>query len=392
MEDNAQTLCSLANNMDYLLNSDKVYQEIPYAIIDHDILTQRLMFTTISKLPRWLFIQLIIPLTILNGWLLYLAFRFFEPLMTIFIIATLLSFLLDYPIQLLQQWGIKRGYAISAMILLTVSILAIAGVTLLPQLIGQLSELANRLPMWLDSSGKQFEALDNWFEAQNIPIDLSEIADKFSDLLPEEIKILPNQLLEVVLGTTDRLVEVIITFVLTIYLLINGSDFWHGIMQWLPNQWGQNLQLIFREQFRNYFMGQATIAGLMGLILTIAFFLLKIPFWLVFGLGIGSMVLVPFGDYISIAIVSILVSFKSIYLGGEVLAIAIITDQIIDNVFAPRILSHLVGLNPVWVVISLLIGGKLAGILGVLIAVPIAGTIKNIGDMLRRLSEIKSKE
>jgi predicted PurR-regulated permease PerM len=346
------------------------------------------MFQAIGKLPRWLVIELIIPLTILNGWVLFLAFRFFQPFITIFVVATLLSFLLDYPIQLWQQRGLSRGYAIAGIILVTFSIVTICGFTLVPLLLNQLSTLANLLPVWLDSGDRQFEALDNWFAAQNIPLDLSAIAAQLSHLLPDELKVLPNQILNLVLGAADRVIEVILTVVLTIYLLLHGEEFWHSILQWLPNKWSEHLRQSLREQFRNYFIGQATIASLMALVLTIAFFLLKIPFWLVFGLGIGITVLIPFGDLLSISAVSILVSFKSIWLGGKVLAIAILADQIIDNAVAPRILSRLVGLNPIWVLIALLVGAQLGGILGVLIAVPTAATIKNIFVMAKASSDL----
>ncbi|MGB3612556.1 MAG: AI-2E family transporter [Elainellaceae cyanobacterium] len=75
---------------------------------------------------------------------------------------------------------------------------------------------------------------------------------------------------------------------------------------------------------------------------------------------------------------AVVVSFKSIFLGGEVIAIALLTDQIIDNAIAPRILGNLIGLNPVWILISLLVGAQLGGFLGLLLAVPLAGSLKRI--------------
>ena len=56
---------------------------------------------------------------------------------------------------------------------------------------------------------------------------------------------------------------------------------------------------------------------------------------------------------------------------------AIILEQIIENGIAPRLLGGFTGLNPVWILVSLLIGTKVGGILGLLIAVPIAGFIKS---------------
>jgi predicted PurR-regulated permease PerM len=144
----------------------------------------------------------------------------------------------------------------------------------------------------------------------------------------------------------------------------------------LPKPIGFRIQLALRQSFRNYFLGQLIIAGLMGLTITLAFILLNVPFGLLFGLGIGILVLIPFGDILGIVGVSLLVALNNVWLGGEVLIVATIIDQAIDQAIAPRIFGGFVGLNPVWIIISLLIGVKLGGVLGLIIAVPVAGAIK----------------
>ncbi|MGB3496372.1 MAG: AI-2E family transporter [Elainellaceae cyanobacterium] len=350
------------------------------------------MMQWVSSLPKWLMAELVILFTLLNGWLLFLAFHSLQPLITVLVIATLFSFLLNYPVQLFQKRGVQRGYAVLAIVLLVLGIVILCGVTLVPLLLSQLDDLANLLPIWLESGSEQFDDLDQWFEAQKIPLDLSGLVSQLSSLLPDELTALPNQLLDIVVGTADRIIEVLLTVVLTVYLLLHGEEFWNGILKWLPEPWGDRLQKALTDQFRNYFVGQAVIASLMAVVLTSVFFLLKIPFWLVFGLGIGVTVLIPFGDLLSISVVSILVSFNNVWLGGEVLAIAILTDQLIDNAVAPRIFSHLVGLNPVWILIALLIGAQFGGVLGVLIAVPLAATVKTTFDLAIAPSELPTSE
>ena len=104
----------------------------------------------------------------------------------------------------------------------------------------------------------------------------------------------------------------------------------------------------------------------------------KIPYWLVFGMGIGLLALIPFSDTAGMLAAAILVSFKSVLLGGEVIVMSLLTDQIIDNAVAPKILGDLVGLNPVWILLSLLVGAQLGGFLGLILAVPLAGSLKQI--------------
>ncbi|MGK7892282.1 MAG: AI-2E family transporter [Xenococcus sp. (in: cyanobacteria)] len=69
----------------------------------------------------------------------------------------------------------------------------------------------------------------------------------------------------------------------------------------------------------------------------------------------------------------------------KILVAAIVVGQINDNVVAPRLIGEMTGLNPVWLILALLIGGKLAGILGLLIAVPFASVIKKSVDQIREI-------
>ncbi|MGD1898390.1 MAG: AI-2E family transporter, partial [Phormidesmis sp.] len=95
---------------------------------------------------------------------------------------------------------------------------------------------------------------------------------------------------------------------------------------------------------------------------------------------IGACVLVPFADLLGMLTVSLLLAINTPVLGAEVLVACVVTDQFVDNVFTPRILGDAVGLNPVWVLLSILIGAQVGGLLGVVIAVPLAGTLKQIVD------------
>ncbi|NJN74352.1 MAG: AI-2E family transporter [Limnothrix sp. RL_2_0] len=341
-----------------------------------------------DKLPHWLVLEIVIPLTILNLWLLGLCFHYFQSFITLLIVAALFSFFLDYPTRFLQEKGLKRETAVIAIIMVAIVVIGILGIVFAPVLIRQLQELINRLPNWLQASGQQLESIDNWLIAHQISLDLSTLSTQLAGLLPTELKVIPEQVLGFVLSFADSLLETGLTAVFTLYFLLHGAEFWGGFLQWFPGNIGTEVRRAARQQFQNYFVGQAIIATLMGVILSVAFFLLKIPFWLVFGLGIGVAVLIPFGDVVAIALVTVIISLKSLWLGGELLLVAIVTDQVIDTAIAPKLLGNLVGLNPIWVLISLLLGAQLGGLLGVVIAVPLAGTIKSLINSLRQGEKI----
>ncbi len=336
------------------------------------------MMQAFNQLPRWLVWEIAIPLTILNGWLLYKVFLTFQTPLTILITATLLSFLLNYPVEQLEKRGLGRGASIGLILMGAIALVSTLGLMLVPVLLAQLGDLANRLPGWLESGSQQFQTLDTWLIAKHIPLDITALVERLAQILPDELVQLPDQALEILLGIADRLVEVMITGVLTLYLLLYGDAFWQGLLGWLPQDISTSVQLAFQEQFRNYFVGQATIALIMGLVLTGLFFLFKIPYWLVFGVGIGLLTLIPFGDVVGIVAAAIVVSFSSIVLGAEVIAIAFLADQTVDQFLAPKIFGNLVGLNPIWILIALLLGVQAGGFLGLILAVPLAGSLNRI--------------
>lgn len=336
-----------------------------------------------EKFPRWLYWSLLITFATINGYFWVPVLRYLRPTLTLIAIATLLAFLLNYPVRWLMKWKLKRNYAIGIILLLALIVLATITITLLPLLLQQLNDFARRLPSWIKSGETQLQTFETWAAENNLPFDVSALMIQLEERFALEIKTLPTHIINFLFEVLDSSLELLITIVLTFYLLLHGDRFWSGIWQWLPNNWGNRLQSSLQQSFQNYFIGQAAIALLMSLTITVAFLILKVPFGLLFGLGIGVLVLIPLGDIFGIVSVSLLVALKSVWLGGEVLVVAAIIDQAIDNAIAPRIFGGLIGLNPVWIIISLLLGAKLGGILGLVLAVPLAGAIKRFAEGLK---------
>ncbi len=340
------------------------------------------MNTLLDRLPKWLVWELAVPLTIFNGWLLVQGIQYFGSFLSLFVVATLLSFLLDYLVSLMESRGIARAYSVLIIVILVLGLVALAVVTIAPVLLNQITDLTTQLPDWVASGSQQLEILDTEIDKLETSddIDVTDLTTQIANLLPVELKLLPGQLLEFLLGFADKLLDVLVTSVLTLYLLLYGKSFWKGLYKWLPNDLGEQLSRSLGVQFKNYFFGQAVIAAIMAATLAVVFYFLQVPFWLLSALGIGLSVLVPFGDWLAFLTVCVLVGLSDPWLAGEVLIACIVVDQIIDNVFTPRILGDAVGLNPVWVLLSLFIGAQVGGLLGLVIAVPLAGTFKQIVD------------
>lgn len=338
---------------------------------------------SINKLPRWLTVGLAFPIAILNGWLLIQVVQYFQPLVSVLASAILLAFVLDYPIRFFQKRGVQRNLAIVGVLLLAVVILVGLGLTLVPLIIQQLNELINVLPNWIDSGVHQLDAFQHWIATQTLPVNLSSLVTQGLERFSNQLQAVTGKILGLAFDTIGVLLNVVLAIVLTIYLVLNGDRLWDGIYQWFPLHISVKVRQLLREDFHNYFIGQATLGAVLAVTVTLAFLVLRVPLALLFGIGIGFFSLFPFGTGIGIAIVSLLVALENFWQGMEVLGVAVAIDQINSNFVAPRILGNLTGLNPVWVVVSLLLGAKLGGVLGLLVAIPTASFIKDITDTWR---------
>ncbi len=332
------------------------------------------------KLPRWLSFGLAFPLFILNAWVLLGVIKYLQPLVNIVIAAILLAFVLEYPIGFFQQRGVNRNFATAGVLLLAIVILAGLGITVLPLILEQVNELVNILPSWIDSGTQQLQVWQNWAATQQLPINLGGLLPDILERLSNQVQSLSGRIIGLAFGTIGSVLNILLTIVLTLYMILNGDRVWEGILRWFPQRIGKLLSESLSEDFQNYFIGQATLAIILATGLTLAFVALQVPLNLLFALVIGFFALFPFGTGIGITLVSLLVGLKNFWLGVEVLSVAVAIDQFNYNFVAPRILSKFTGLNPVWVVISLLIGAKLLGVLGLLIAIPLASFIKSVAD------------
>jgi len=325
---------------------------------------------------RLLAIALVAPLLVLNAWAISSIFAYFHSLIVILVAASLLAFLLNYPVSWMERQGAKREQVSILVFLLALSILLGLGVTLVPIALNQAQQLVVRLPEWIDSGRHQLMVLNEWAENQGLPINLDAIAVQINDRLKGQLQAIAGQALNLAVVTVTSLLDFVLTMVLTFYLLQHGEQLWISVVQWLPTSIRQPFSQTLRLGFQNFFIAQLIYATCMASALIPTFLWLKVPFGLLFGLTIGIMALVPFGGTVGIVLTTLLVSLQDVWLGLRVLLAAEIVQQVFENLVAPRILGSFTGLNPFWVLISILAGAQVGGLLGVVVAVPMAAVIK----------------
>lgn len=335
-------------------------------------------------LQRLLIIGLSGPLLALNLWILFQVFRYFEHLIALLTISAILAFLLNYPVRFIERFYRSRSQAVIVVLLLTLALLVILGITLVPIVIDQFTQLLNNIPAWLQASNDNLDKLDTWARARRLPLNLKSISDRFSTRIESQVQVLATEVVGFAIGTLSGLFDTVLVIVLAFYMLLYGASLWQGIVKVLPPKIGLPLSESLRLNFQNFFISQILLGLFIVATLTPIFLALKVPFALLFALLIGVAELVPFiGATLGIGLVTILVMLNSFWLGVRVAVAAIIMQQIKDNILAPRLMGQFIGLNPILIFIALLVGGKIAGVFGVIVAVPIAGTMKGTFDAIR---------
>jgi predicted PurR-regulated permease PerM len=346
-------------------------------------------FTPIVRLGA---IVLFAPMLVLNGWAIASIFNYFHSLIVILVGASVLAFLLNYPVSWMEQQGAKREQVAILVFLLAVSILLALGLTLFPLALTQAQQLVARIPELIDSGRSQLMILNQKVEALGLPINLDALLIQINDRVKGQLQAITGKVLSVAVFTLTSLLDFLLTMVLTFYLLQHGHELWESLVGWLPAKLRNPFSRTVRISFQNFFITQLILSTCMASALISAFLWLKVPFGLLFGLTIGIMALIPFGGSVGIVLITLVVALQDFWMGTRVLAAAVIVQQILENLIAPRILGNFTGLNPVWILISVLTGARVGGLLGVIVAVPCAVIIKTLIAAIRPLERINDME
>jgi predicted PurR-regulated permease PerM len=339
------------------------------------------------QVPIWLRNTLLFPLVFLNLWLLIISINYLQPLLSIVLVSIILALVLDFPVQFLQQQGMPRSLSLTLVLVLGVALVALLGFLIVPALIQQVREFIDLLPQWVASA----DALFQWFDNSPIAAQLSQFGFNLDQAEAQALqqvtrilRTLGSSLLSLLAGSFSGGLTVFFVIILTIFLLTSGDAAWNGMISWFSPWWQERLQNPIPTKLKRFIGGQVVIALSFSAILALIFTFLQVPLGLLFGFLIGMASLFPFMGAVSQTAVGLFLMLQDLRTGVEVFTIAFVLGQILDNAIVPKVMGGLVGVNPIWVIVAVFMGAKLGGLVGVLIAVPVASIIKDLVDEVLR--------
>jgi len=338
------------------------------------------MAARLSPFQRFLLTWLLILVT---GWVTVNTLDYVSGLIGLLLTAALIAFLFNYAVAGLQRLSLPRRIAIPLAYLAAIVVTTLVGFTVVPPAIDQGRQLVARLPALLDDLQRQLAAAQAWAEANDLPVDFKPIADRAIERLQNQFQNIASTGFGVVLGTFNWVIEAILIVVVSFYMLPDSARLWRGITLFLAPPIQQELTRALQQNLQRFVTGQLLLGSFMAVTLTLAFRVLDVPFFLLFALFVGALELIPFiGATIGIGTVTLLVAFIDGWLALQVLAVSVVVQQFKDNLVSPRVMGNLTGLSPVVILVALLLGARIGGLLGVILAIPVTGALKSLTDVI----------
>lgn len=326
--------------------------------------------------PNWIRITFFL----LLGALAMLAMYQLSDILQLVVLAALFSYLLDPAVTWVESWGINRSLATLAMFLFISVVLTFTLFFLLPVAIEQLSQL---------QTGPIIDQLEIVIAdlQSRIEVPLAQVGINDLDLLTS-FKTYVTNFLRDTINYVPNVLAMLSNFLLIPFMMFfiikDGNTIKKGFIGMVPNRYFEFSLNVLQKmdlQLGNYLRGQFLIAFIDGTIITTALWLLGVDFFLVIGPIAGLANLIPYvGPFIGL-IPALLGSILSTGNFDTIPAIIILflCVQLLDSSFMqPLILAKNVELHPLAVLLAILVGGKLFGIIGLLMAVPFTAILKVI--------------
>jgi predicted PurR-regulated permease PerM len=292
-------------------------------------------------------------------------------------VAAFIAIALDPLVSLLQRRGLPRGAAV--LIVFVSLLLIVAGflAAVLPVLISQSTELAKQLPdqvdslrksQWLSQLDKDYGVVTN--ASEQLRQRLSNSTAIFS---------LFGGLLGAGKAVISGLFSVLTVLVLTLYFLASLHSIADAGYRLVPSSRRERVRLLGDEILRRiggFVAGQVAVATINGILTFVLVTILDLPYGLVLAIVVAILGLIPLvGATIGAVIVVLVGLFQSVQIAIIIGVYYVIYQQVENYVIAPRIMSRTVSVPGGIAVIAALAGAALLGVLGALLAIPVAAAI-----------------
>lgn len=294
--------------------------------------------------------------------LLWALFQIREVIIVLFVAIIFMS-ALDPIVDYLMHYKVPKALAVALIYILIVGLIATLLTFVVKPLVEQTTHLAQSLPDTLDR--------------------LSFVGPIDQNIVQEQINNISRNAVTFTLALFGNFITFISVAVLTFYLLLERDKLDQLLTQFFFGREEKIKKITRRIEYKlgAWLRGQLALSLIIGLAVYMALFLLAVPYALPLAIIAGLLEVVPVIGPIISAIPAVLIALTVSPILGLIVAGAFFVIQQLENhIVVPQIMKKAVGLNPLIVILAVAIGGKLLGISGALLAVPITVVIQIISE------------
>jgi predicted PurR-regulated permease PerM len=342
----------------------------------------------------------------LFAFLVYLALQlavFFADMLRILGISFLLSYLVINVVDIFDRFVRNRAISVALVYVCLLGITIVAAFLIIPAMVYQVASLVtstmDRIPDLLHMADQALIPLQQKFHQNQIDIKVIDVLTNFVGQLPKpDPGAVVNRVMDMAMSTMTWSVYSVSISVVTFYFLLDGHLMKDAVIRLFPEQhrlWLNSFAHDVDGNLQSFFKGQLVLGVLFGLVMLIVYIALGVQYSLILSVFLALCEVLPvIGPPIGFAPALVAVAMFGTALPVPRFAqiilltvIFVVLQQVKDNVVAPRYIGNVIGLHPVLIFMAIMIGGKIDGMLGIILSLPVACVINVLMTHLPKLHE-----
>ena len=305
----------------------------------------------------------------------------FVSLLTPFFIGFTLAYLLNKPVQYFEtKLKFKRPIVIAGVYVTFILIIGTALTLLVPSLVDNIAQFLEETP---NRAADLSVAISNFNFGPFEDLVYNQMS-KITEILSNVTNLLLQNIFDLLVGITSAVFNLILGIIISIYMLADHEKLKQNIRKFAEalirkpkteqvSRFLSEVDLIF-SHFLTGLMIEAVIVGILA---GIGLSIMGVPYAPILGVIICITNMIPyFGAFIGAipAIVTALMfdPIKAIW----VAVFIIVLQQVDGNIIGPRVMGNYIGLDPLWIILAIAVGGNFGGLIGMILAIPLGAVVK----------------
>ena len=297
------------------------------------------------------------------------------PILLLLLIAIILAVTLDPLVQTLMRRGIRRSLSIAVSLSLVIAIIIVIIGMIATPLVSEGSKFAQAGPQTLDALTS-----NSYLHALNSQYGIIDYFKKYILQIPSSFLHNGASTFVLISGIAGSVSSFIIILILTLFLLIEGPSAWHGILSLMSRPFARRVRVVGDKSahaVRGFVSGNLFISLIAGTITLVTLLIMHVPYPYALAALVALFDLIPLvGAAAGTVVVGVIALSQGITAAAVVVGVLLLYQFIEGHIIQPLVYSRSIKLSPLMIIIASLVGAEVGGIVGVLLAIPVAAVLQ----------------